>query len=335
MLNEFKDDVSLKLFSNGYSAEQIQELLTILEDVTYNYDITPKETQVIVWKYELPESAKKFLVAKKIKGCSELTLYNYNRFLSIFFQALRKPETEVTTEEIEYFLYWYQNKRTDKIITDRSLDKVLDCLKSYFGWCYARRMISFNPTLAIDSIHYEKKERVALTESELEMVRRACVTVREKAIVEVFYSTGCRVSELIGMKISDIDWDDRTVKVFGKGKKHRIAFLNVKAIFLLKDYLNTRTDTSKYLFVSNRSPHDQLHNCGVQKIIREIAKRTNLTKPLSCHIFRHTTATLMVKRGASVEDVMVVLGHENISTTLTYTHEDFQRAKATHERLVA
>lgn len=335
MLNEFKDDVAVKLNEAGYSVKEIQNLLIVLEDVTYNYDISPKETQIIVWQYDLPESAKKFLVAKKIKGCSDLTLYNYNRFLTIFFQALRKSEKEIVTEEIEYFLYWYQNKRTDRIITDRSLDKVLDCLKSYFGWCYARRMIEFNPTLAIDSIHYEKKERVALTESELEIVRRSCVTVREKAIVEVFYSTGCRVAELVGMKISDIDWDNRTVKVFGKGKKHRIAFLNIKAMFLLKDYLTSRTDDSEWLFVSERAPHGQLHNCGVQKIIREIAKRSNLEKPLSCHVFRHTTAQIMVKRGASIEDVMIVLGHESISTTLTYAHADYERAKNTHERLVA
>ena len=335
MLNSFRDDVSLKMIERGYSTEQVQDFLDILEDVTYNYDITPKETQVIVWKYELPESAKKFLVAKKIKGCSELTLYNYNRFLSIFFQALRKPETEVTTEEIEYFLYWYQNKRTEKVISDRSLDKVLDCLKSYFGWCYARRMIEFNPTLAIDSIHYEKKEREALTESELEIVRRACQTVRERAIVEVFYSTGCRVAELVGMKISDVDWEERTVHVFGKGKKHRIAFLNVKAVFLLKDYLASRTDDNEWLFVSDRAPHGQLHNCGVQKIIREIAKRTNLSKPLSCHVFRHTLASLAVKRGASIEDVRIILGHESISTTLIYAHNDYKKAKATHEHLVA
>ena len=263
MLNEFKDDVALQLSSHGYSTEQIKELLVILEDVTYNYDITPKETQVVIWKYDLPESAKKFLVAKKIKGCSDLTLYNYNRFLTIFFQALRKPEVEVTTEEIEYFLYWYQNKRTNKIICDRSLDKVLDCLKSYFGWCYARQIIPFNPTLAIDSIRYEKKERIALTEPELEVVRRACKTVRERAIVEVFYSTGCRVSELVGMKITDVDWDNKTVNVLGKGKKHRVAFLNVKAMFLLKDYLSSRTDSNEYLFVSDRAPHDQLHKCGV------------------------------------------------------------------------
>lgn len=334
MLNEFKDDVALQLSSHGYSTEKIQELLNILEDVTYNYDIIPKETQMIVWKYELPESAKKFLIAKKIKGCSDLTLYNYNRFLTIFFQALRKPEIEVDTEEIEYFLYWYQNKRTEKTISDRSLDKVLDCLKSYFGWCYARRIIPFNPTLAIDSIRYEKKERVALTEAELEIVRRACKTVREKAIVEVLYSTGCRVSELVGMKISDINWNDRTVKVFGKGKKHRIAFFNIKAMFLIKDYLNSRTDSSEYLFVSDRAPHNQLHNCGVQKIIRKIAKRSGLTKPISCHIFRHTLACRLLCSGADIISIQKILGHSNINTTMIYAHAEMEHVKSDYIRAI-
>lgn len=335
MLNHFKDDISVIFDSFDYSKHQIDEVLNAITQVAYNYEITKKETKLQPYKREIPDSVKKFLVAKKVKGLSERTLYNYGIILKIFFDTIQKADNEIDTEDIEYYLYWYQNIRSEKKITDRSLGKILDCLKSYFRWCYARKIIDFDPTAAVDPIKYEKKERIALTEEELEIVRRSCKDVRERAIVEFLYSTGCRSSELCGAKISDVDFDNKTATVFGKGKKQRTVFLSVRAVFLLKDYLATRTDTNDALFVSLRNPHGKIGKTGINYIMTNLAKRANLEKHLTCHVFRHTTATMMLRKGALIQDIKIVLGHENINTTMIYAHTDYTHAKEVHSQLIA
>ena len=331
MYGQFLNDFVFELNKNGFSNNDIRNIITSLEGALYNYDIVKKETQMVLYNEELPMLAKKFIVAKKIEGLSELTLYNYTRFLQIFFFTTKKAPEQIKTDDIRAFLYMYKKERN---ICDRSLDKVRECLSTFFRWLYAEEYIERDPTLPIKRIKYEKKPVQALTEEELETVRRACKTLKEKAIVEVLYSTGCRVSELVGIKRSDIDWHEKTILLFGKGKKYRTGFLNIRAEFALKDYLNSRDDDNEYVFVSDRKPHNQIHKCGVEKIIRNIAARTNIEKKITCHVFRHSTATLMLQRGAAIEDVKEILGHEQINTTLIYAQHTMEHIKSEHKRCV-
>lgn len=331
MYGQFLNDFIIELKNHGFEDNDIRNVVTALEGAMYNYDIVRKETRIVLYNQELPELAKKFIVTKKIEGLSELTLYNYTRFLQIFFFTTKKAPEQIKTDDIRAFLYYYKKERN---VCDRSLDKVRDCLSSFFKWLYAEEYIERDPTLPIKKIKYEKRPVQALNEEELETVRRACKTLKEKAIVEMLYSTGCRVSELVGIKYNDINWKDKTVLIFGKGKKYRIAFLNIRSEFALKDYLNSRTDSNEYIFVSDRKPHNQLHKCGVEKIIRNIAARTNIEKKVTCHVFRHSTATLMLQRGAAIEDVKEILGHERINTTLIYAQHTMEHIKSEHKRCV-
>ena len=334
MYENFKSDFALNLSKSDFTSDQIRSALSILEQSMYNYEVTPKQTSLIPYNGEIPELVKKFLITKKMEGFSEGTLYNYQRFLYNFFFHIKKTPEQVETDDIIWYLYWYQHRDAEIHVSDRSLDKVLNCIRSFYKWVYGRRFIPFDPAAPIKPIKYEVKERYALTETELEIVRRSCETLKEKAIVEVFYATGCRCHELVTLQRSDVNWDDKTIHIFGKGKKHRTSYISTRAAFVLRDYLESRTDSNEHLFVSDRAPHDPLHNAGVEKIVRNIAKRANLNKPLTPHIFRHTLATHLINRGCTLDSIQKILGHAEIGTTMRYAKRDHENVHLEYKKYI-
>ena len=329
MYEKFKNELTLQLNMANISNDDIRQILQCLDIVSYNYDVKQKETQLVPYNNELPNLAKQFLVVKAIKGLSEGTLYGYKKHLEVFFFQVKKDPTQIQRTDIELFLYWF---KTNRNVSDRSLDKVLDCLKSFFNWMYECEYIDRDPARPIESIKYAKKPQVVLTEKELEIIRRNCITLKEKALVEFFFSTGCRVSEVTNLKISDVNFAEKTINIFGKGKKYRTGFLNVRAELALLDYLHSRTDNTEYLFVSDREPHDQMTISGIENIIRNISKRAKIGKNVTCHVFRRTTATLLRSRGMSIEVIQQILGHEQINTTMIYTRVPIQSVQQQYKQ---
>lgn len=331
MYEQMKNEFLLNLSNTEtFSSDELNTILTCLDLSVYNYDILRKQTQIIPYNQELPEMVKMFIVSKSIEGYSEGTLNNYKRTLSNFFFTIQKSPEQITPNDIRVYLYNYQKERG---ISNRSLDKLRDCISSFYKWAYNEDYISKNPTLPIASIKYDKKSKVACTQTELEYLRRACETLKQKAILEVLYSTGCRVGELVILKKSDIDWNTKSVHLFGKGKKHRTSFLNAKAEVALKEYLETRTDNHEWVFVSDREPHDRMHVSGIQKIMRGISERANAKtgKHVTPHTLRHTMATRMMEANADITSIQQILGHSNINTTMTYIHTTLDNTKTTHK----
>lgn len=336
MYSQMKSDFTRNLFELKLPMDTVCAVLEQLDITVRDYEVQKRCTEVAVYDFSLPELAKSYLITKTVEGLSDATLCNYKRLLEIFFQTIRKVPEQVRTEDITYFLYWYKKRNPNREISDRSLDKVLDTLKAFFKWAFDRNYIERNPAAVIRPIKYEKKIQDHLTEVELEKVRRACVTVKEKALVELLFSTGCRVLEVANMKLGDINWDNRTVTVFGKGKKYRIAFLNVRSCFVLQEYIeNYRQGSSEYLFVSDRKPHGQMHNSGLEKMVHNIAERANIEKNLTPHVFRRTVATHMLEKGASLQDIQKILGHEKIETTLRYAKVNIKQVQETHRKFVS
>lgn len=188
----------------------------------------------------------------------------------------------------------------------------------------------------IQAIKYEKKERQNLSRLELEYLRGACQTAREAAIVEFLFSTGCRVSELSVVKKADVDWSTKAVHLFGKGRKHRDSYLNAKAEVALITYLAQRGDDCEYLFVTERNPHRQITTAGVEKIVRNIAARASsrISKKVTPHVLRHTTATIALQNGMPIEEISKLLGHEKVDTTMIYAHTSTASVQAGHSRYV-
>lgn len=336
MYTHFKDELLTRLSNLGLESDILNSIMEQVNIVSYNYDFKEKQTELIPYEYGLPKLAQNYLVTRTVEGLSKGTLYNYHRFLTTFFNTVKKQPEEIKEEDITYFLYWYKHRNTNREISDRSLDKVLDCLKAFFKWSFNRNYIPYNPTATIRPIKYSAKIQDNLDEIELEKVRRACKNKKEIALVELFFSTGCRVSEVANIKLSDIDWNNRTVIVLGKGKKYRTAFLNVRTIFCLQDYINNyRQGDSEYLFVSDRRPHTQMHKAGLEKMIRNIAERVNVDKNVTCHVFRRTLAQSLIDKGAEVQDIQKILGHSNINTTLRYFKVSQSHVQEVHKRYIA
>ena len=315
-------------------ADALQIAVRILDTVAEHYDIKPRELSLAPYTGDgLPEIVKIYLVCKRIEGLSEQTLTTYMRNLRLFFNAVMKPMPEITTNDIRIYLYRYQRERG---CSDRSLDKYRGYLFSFFSWATDEGYLERNPMKTIPPIKYESKPRQNLTQLELEYLRTACETPREKAIIEFLYSTGCRVAELSAVKKADVDWNAGTVHLFGKGKKHRTSFINAKAEVNLRAYLDTRDDDSEYLFVTERRPYRPLQTAAVQKIVRKIAARASdqIHKNVTPHVLRHTTATMAMQSGMPIIDISKLLGHAKVDTSMIYAHVNTMDVQASHRKHV-
>lgn len=334
MYEQMKNDFMMQLIGKtNLSNDMIQSVLSCLDLAAYNYDVRQKETSLVPYNQELPPVAKTFIVCKSVEGYAEGTLYNYTQTLTNFFFTVKKAPEQVTANDIRVYLYNYQKERG---VSNRSLDKIRGSISSLYKWMLVEGYIDKDPTVAIPAIRYEKKPKTACTQIDLEYLRRACIALKQRAVLEVLYSTGCRVGELVILKKSDINWITKEVHLFGKGRKHRTSFLNAKAEVALKEYLESRKDDNEWLFVSDRRPYNQMHVCGMQKIIREIAARanSNVAKNVTPHTMRHTCATVLAANGADVTSIQKLLGHTNLNTTMTYIHTSLADAHADHLKAV-
>ena len=330
MYEKFRSQFIRRLLDH-FDSDEINTIINELNVVASDYDIVQQQRGVIPYGDVIPEVVKTFIACKKIEGYSNGTLTNYKHLLMSFFGYVRKPLEQIETNDIRVFLYAYQEERK---ISNRSLDKYQTNLRAFFEWCYEEHYIENNVAKRLKPIKYERKDKVALTQLELETLRNACDDVRDRAIIEFIYSTGCRVSELCILKKDDINWNTDTVHLFGKGSKHRTSFLNAKAKFYLGQYLSSRTDDSEYVFVSKRQPHDKISKAGVEKVFRELNAKLDFNKKLTPHILRHTTATTGLNNGMPIDEIQKMLGHSSVATTMIYAKTSLENVKADHKRFI-
>ena len=322
-------------FSNEFTAKLYgkvsDEVLKLIQNELFlhvqDYDIERRETAIGKYKGYLPECFKVYLVSRKIEGLSDKTIELYQMYLDDFFSRMDKDISEITSNDIRAYLYYTQKERN---ISNRTLDSRRTAIHAFFEWAANEGYIGKNPCRVIKNIKYERIEKQPLTDMELERIRQACETIREKTLVEFLYSTGARVTEVCDVKKADIDFYKGEVVVLGKGNKHRKTFLNARCKLLLKQYFTIRDDESQYLFVSERRPHKVLKKEAIERIVRIIGERAELDRPLTPHLFRHTLATLMLQRGTPITEVQKILGHVNINTTMIYAKVSDEDAKVSH-----
>lgn len=329
MLEQMKNEILLKL--EGMDTTTLQAVARAFDVVAEKYTISKKETGLSVITGDLPEAAKVYLVTRKIEGLSSGTLDLYKMNLEMFFSACRKPLQEITANDIRIYLYRYQEERG---VSNRTLDGVRTSTCTFFRWAAAEGYVQADPSITVKKIKYEKRHRDALSQLELEMLRNACETIREKAILEFLYSTGCRVSEAVGVNLSDIDWASGELEVLGKGNKHRKVYLNAKAQVALKEYILARADNNDVLFVSDRAPYGRIQKQAMERAITKIAGRSGVKKNVTPHILRHTYATVMAQGGTPIQDVSAALGHSSVNTTMIYAEISENQVKAGHARCV-
>lgn len=299
--------------------------------ITMNkYEITQKCTDVVRYE-EIPACVKTYLVTRKIEGVAMSSLNLYKLRLQQFFTMVKKPIEEITANDIRLFMYYTQEQTK---CSDRTLDGTRSIISTFFKWANVEGYIHVNPCAAIKPIKYTKKERGYLSEIELETLRSACDNLRNKAIIETLYSTGCRVSELIHLKIADVDFNKKEVILFGKGSKYRQSYINTRAEIAIKQYLDSRSDDNEYLFVSLRKPYNQITKAAVEKIVRDLGKNCGIKQKVFPHLLRHTVATMGIKRDIPITEIQKMLGHAKIETTLIYVKIADESVKNSHKKYI-
>lgn len=311
---------------------RISVLGNISEDrvriILNDYDISPKCTEIVIANNDKRQKAiQMFVVTKKVEGCTENTIHYYMGTLRRFFGEINQRLEEITSDQIRYYL---AIRSTRDKLSKTSQDNELRVLKSFFKWCSGEDYIERNPTENIKAVKKEKRIKRPFSETELELIRENAKSKRDRAIVEVLYSTGVRVSELCGIDISDIANDE--IVVFGKGEKERTVYLNARAKIAIAEYLKTRNDGESALFVGQRTKK-RLNKGGVERLIRELGEKAGVP---NCHPhrFRRTAGTIALNRGMPLEQVQQMLGHEDIATTTIYARSEERNVKASHGKYV-
>lgn len=322
--NSFQVDLATK-----FRTEDLELILATLDRVAGDYVISERETSLAIYDEEIMKLANIYLSSKKLEGLSDKTIENYANRLRMFFGMVQRKPSEIETNEIRLFLVQYQQQHK---VSDRTLDKFRQILNGFFAWCLNEEYIAKNPCKNIKEIKYEVEPRRSLTRFQLERVRRACRSKRDLAIVDVLYSTGCRVTELVNMKFSDLDTVENSIRIIGKGKKHNTVYLNTNAQISLGEYLEVRKGDSEYIFVSDREPHEQLKVRAIQKIIGQLADKLHIK--MSPHILRHTSATLALQNGMDITQVQRMLGHSSVNTTQIYAETSQEEVAISHKKYV-
>lgn len=331
MREKLKNDL-ITMLDKYVDVGTLQQIEPQLELILSNYEIEDRKTEIIPYGSDIPETVEIYMVTKKISGLSDKSLYLYGVVLTDFFRTIQKKPETVSANDIRVYLYLYQKNHK---ISNRTLDCRRTIICGYFNWMAAEEYICKNPAINIPPIKYERKHKKAMTQLDLEKVRSACKTKREKAIVEMLYSTGCRVTELERLNISDVNFETKEVFLFGKGDKHRTSYLNAKAEVALKDYLNERNDKNPSLFVYDREPHSRLKKSGIELIVKKILERTSgVSTHVTPHVFRHTTATTALDRGMNIVDVSKLLGHRKVETTMEYITTNSESVKNDHHNYI-
>ena len=315
---EIRDAVLRTLVSEGLSGDQLKNVDKALLKALAGYQITPAETHLVERESCVPEIMA-YLVRKKAKGLAETTLRQYSLTLKYFAIYVPKKISDITEWDVLYFLDQYKK---DRNISKCRQDTLRIILNGFFRYQADCGNIKINPMATIEPIKYRKNEREPLTEIELEKLRYACSKLKERALLEFFFSTGCRVSEVVNVDIDDIDFNNKILKVTGKGDKDRIVCLNASAVLALQRYLESRVDDNPALFVSDNRPHQRLKKEALEKIIRVLGEKAEVGRRIYPHLIRHTTATYLLKHKMPLEELQQYLGHENINTTMIYAKTD-------------
>lgn len=266
---------------------------------------------------------------------SENTIISYKRDLEKFAQYLKKQQLNyktITHEEIREYL----KKLADEKLKNSSISRNISCLRSFYNYLVLEGKIENNIFKTISNPKQEKKLPNFLSYEELRKILDSIditspLGIRDRLIIEVFYASGCRLSELINIKLQDINQEQKTIRIMGKGRKERTVYYGEYAAEILDLYLSTARNrlmnekNISYLFLSKKG--EQITISEMEIIIRDIVKNLSLKTHVTPHTFRHTFATHLLNNGADIKTVQELLGHANLNTTGIYTHVTNERLK--------
>ena len=277
------------------------------------------------------EYLNKFLEAKKIEGCSERTIKYYKLTVEQLLKKVLHPIRKVTTEQMREYLVDYQKINNCGKTT---IDNVRRNISSFFSWLEEEDYILKSPMRRIHKIRAEKLVKNVITDEDIERLRDGCDCLRDVAMIDLLYSTGIRVGELVRLNRADINFSERECVVFGKGDKERRVYFDAKSKIHLINYLKSRIDDNPALFVSLDKPYNRLKISGVEIRLRQLGRKLHLDR-VHPHKFRRSMATRAIDKGMPIEQVQKILGHSQIDTTMQYAIVNQNNVKAAHRKYIS
>lgn len=289
------------------------DLESVCQRISLSLDEYSIEERVLYGASSYEDCLQAFFEAKAIEGRSEKTLEQYRYILTRMLSSINLPTERITV----FHLRSYLSNEKERGLSDRTLESNRQVFSSYFGWLYKEGLIKSNPCNNLNPIKYEKKVKRPFSEVDLEKIREACGSDRDKAIVSFLLSTGCRVSEICAVDICDLHPTSNECVVHGKGNKQRVVFFNDVTRMLLDRYIATREDDHPALFIGKGS--DRLTPSAIRYILKQIEEKADVEN-IHPHRFRRTLATSLIDHGMQIQEVAEILGHDKLDTTMKYVY---------------
>ena len=308
--------------------DQYEKLKEVLDMALVNYKI--EEIKDELNSKDNQHYVESFLSSKRLEGCSEKTLNYYKSTIEILLNKLEKNVKHITTDDLRKYLTDYQNEHKSSRVT---IDNIRRILSSFFSWLEDEDYIVKSPVRRIHKVKSATTIKETYSEESLEIMRDSCSNLRDLALIDMLASTGMRVGELVLLNRDDINFNERECVVFGKGDKERIVYFDARTKIHLQNYLNTRKDENRALFVSIRRPYNRLTIGAIETIIRNLGKRLDIQKAHP-HKFRRTLATKAIDKGMPIEQLQKLLGHQKIDTTLQYAMVKQSNVKIAHKKYI-
>lgn len=312
---------------NLLDKEQFDILNSLLLNLLSQYELQKKSTELTTYDYTNEGALTFFEGLLRMKGKSEKTIKQYIRATKNCLDSIGKRYDLI--DEIDMLRYFaVLGTKVSKV----TYNNYIRWTSPFFINMQKVHKINFNPMCNIESVRVDYKEKKPFTPSEMNCLKDNATNIRDVALMEFLYSTGCRISETLQLNKSDII-DDECV-VYGKGNKERVVFLNDSAKYYLKLYLDSRTDNEEALFVSLRNgvgvDHPIRMKVGnAQKTIKGLGERCGIKKAHP-HRFRRTNCTTLLSRGVPIQEVQYMMGHSNIATTTIYNSMNKENLKHKH-----
>ena len=271
----------------------------------------------------------KFLFFLKVElNYSELTIKSYQLDLTDFFGYIESKKINylsITNHDVRGYLKYLDSCN----LKNSTISRRISTLRTFYNYLVDENIVENNVFHNVRNPKLEKKLPNYLNYNEMEeLLESIDISTTEglekRLLIEMFYSTGCRVSEMINVKISDIDFTNKTIRIMGKGSKERIVYFGDYASKYLDNYLS-KVKCDKYLFTNKKG--EKLTVNEVEQIVKDIMKHISIKTHVTPHTLRHTFATHLLNNGADIKTVQELLGHANLSTTGIYTHVSSDRLK--------
>ena len=319
LINDILSDMSEVL-----SAKELYTLQLVLQK-----KLNTQNNQT--YPYTNLEYMDMFISAKKIEGCSERTLAYYKSTIEHMLITITKPLRQVQTDDLRTYLAEYQLINN---CSKTTIDNIRRNLSSFFSWLEAEDYIIKSPIRRIHKIRTGSKVKETLSEECIEKLRDSCLHIRDLAMIDLLYSTGIRVGELVNLNIGDIHFEERECIVYAKGNKQRKVYFDAKSKVHLKRYLEQRKDYNEALFVTLDSPFERLKISGVEIRLRKLGRLALLDQRVHPHKFRRSMATRAIDKGMPIEQVQKLLGHQQIDTTMHYAMVNQSNVKISHRKFI-